>query len=285
VIFLHKEYFFNERLEALIPPFAGVLVSLLLCSLIAVNLSFFTEPEIITTVTFEEIAEIIIEEEEPKETKIFFFSSVERIQDTVLEYYRNHEYREWVIGFFKGICPDHEIAQAILHYADEFDVPAALAFALGWEESNFYPMAVNRDNLNGSIDRGLFQLNNRSFPNLDMAEFFDVYSNARHGINHLRYCLDTGGSEISALAMYNAGAGRVRSTGAPKVTLDYISRILETRSRIESLFHSLLIKEEEKRLAKKAMEMEEVVELVEPEEPQPKVWFNTLRILSSASPL
>jgi hypothetical protein len=281
VIFLHKDFFFNEKLEVLIPSFAGILVSLIFCALIAVNLSFFSEQEIITMITAEKTVEKNIEEEEKKETRVFFLSSSEEIQDPVLEYYRNQEYQEWVVEFFKGICPDHEIAQIILIYADEFDVPVALAFALGWEESNFNPLAVNRNNLNGSVDRGLFQLNNRSFPNLETREFFDVNTNARHGISHLRYCLDTGGSEISALAMYNAGAGRVSNTGAPKVTLDYISRILETRSRIESLFHSMLIKEEENRIGEK---IEEIIEPVEPE-PQSRVWFNTLRILSSASPL
>jgi hypothetical protein len=277
VIFLHNELFFKEKLEVLIPVFAGVLVSLLLCSLIAVNLSFFTVPETTAMFTVENTVKKDSEEEEPK---AFIFSTTEKINDPVLEYYRNLEYREWVVEFFKGICSDHEIAQAILENADEFDVPAALAFALGWEESNFNPQAVNRGNPNGSVDRGLFQLNNRSFPNLETTEFFDINSNARNGISHLRHCLDTGGSEISALAMYNAGTGRVSNTGAPKVTLDYISRILENRSRIESFFHSMLIKEEENRMAEK------IEEIVEPVEPQPsKVWFNTLRTLSSASPL
>jgi hypothetical protein len=55
-------------------------------------------------------------------------------------------------------------------------------------------------------------------------------------MSHLRHCLDTGGTEIAALAMYNAGANRVRNTGTPKTTLDYISRILENRRRIESRF-------------------------------------------------
>jgi len=283
VIFLHNELFFNEKPEVLIPLFAGVLCSLVLCALVALNLSFFTVPETITIVPVEKIIEVIVEEEEPQETRVFFFSANEKNQDPVLEYYRNSEYREWVIEFFQGICPEHKIAEAILNYADEFNVPAALAFALGWEESNFNHLAVNRNNLNGSVDRGLYQLNNRSFPNLEAREFFDIDTNARHGISHLKYCLDTGGSEISALAMYNAGAGRVTNTGAPKVTLDYISRILENRSRIESFFHSRLIKEEESRMVEKIEEI--IIEPVVEPEPQPRVWFNTLRILSSASPL
>jgi hypothetical protein len=277
VIFLHNELFYNEKLEVLTPMFAGVLGSLILCALLAVNFSFFDEPETAVMFIVENTVKKDTEEEEPK---VFIFSTSENIQDPVLEYYRNLEYRQWVVEFFKGICSDHEIAQTILIYADEYNVPAALAFALGWEESQFNPQAVNRNNLNGSVDRGLFQLNNRSFPDLETTEFFDINSNARHGISHLRHCLDTGGSEISALAMYNAGTGRVSNTGAPKVTLDYISRILENRSRIESFFHSMLIKEEESRI------VEKTEEVVEPVEPQPsKVWFNTLRILSSASPL
>ncbi|WP_461249005.1 transglycosylase SLT domain-containing protein, partial [Treponema sp. R6D11] len=84
--------------------------------------------------------------------------------------------------------------------ADEYNVPAALAFALCWEESRFNPRAVGKPNRDGSIDRGLFQLNNRSFPELDTYMFFNVQHNARYGISHLRYCLDYGGSEVSALA-------------------------------------------------------------------------------------
>jgi hypothetical protein len=95
----------------------------------------------------------------------------------------------------------------------------------------------------------LFQLNNKSFPYLEISSFYGINSNARYGVGHLRHCLDVGGSEISALAMYNAGAGRVRSTGAPEVTLNYVSRILENRRKIESRFHNKLIKEEESRFA------------------------------------
>jgi hypothetical protein len=53
---------------------------------------------------------------------------------------------------------------------------------------------------------------------------------------HLRWCLDTAGTEIAGLAMYNAGATRVRTDQTPKRTLDYVSRILETRNRLEDAF-------------------------------------------------
>jgi len=224
-------------MEFVTPLFTGVLCSLFFCASIAISYGFFAKPPAPLAV-----------ENKIKDDINLLFSTYEDVPDPILEYLRNDEYREWVIEFFAGLCSSREIAVAILYNADKFEVPPALAFALCWEESRFNPRAVNRRNRDGSIDRGLFQLNNRSFPDLETSAFFSINSNAYHGVNHLRYCLNSGDSEVSALAMYNAGAGRVRSTGAPEVTLNYISRILENRRKIESLFHSRLIMEEESRM-------------------------------------
>jgi len=224
----------NIRTELIIPLFTGVLCSLYLCAFLASAFGYFPQPEI-----QENIIEVIHVQEES-----FLFSSQIKTPDSVLEYYRSPEFKEWVIDFFLGICSNREITQAILANADRFNVPPALAFALCWEESRFNPRAINRANRDGSIDRGLFQLNNRSFPQMEILSFYEIETNARNGISYLRQCLDTGGSEVSALAMYNAGAGRVRSTGAPHVTLNYISRILDNRQNIENRFISKLGREE-----------------------------------------
>jgi hypothetical protein len=128
------------------------------------------------------------------------------------------------------------VASVILSNAETFDVPAALAFSLCWEESRYKPWAVNRANRDGSIDRGLFQLNDRSFPGIEEKDFYNPGINAWYGIQHLRWCLDSGGSVITALAMYNAGSGRVHSLGAPKNTLDYIHRILQRQEAVEERF-------------------------------------------------
>jgi soluble lytic murein transglycosylase-like protein len=169
---------------------------------------------------------------------IYFFTrnATER-QDFILELYRDPRSEDRVVDFFAEICASRDIAEVILANAEMYDIPPALAVALAWEESRFDPHAVNTKNRDQSIDRGLFQLNDRSFPRLEIQSFFNPWTNARYGMNHLRYCLDTGGSEIAALAMYNAGAGRVNSSGTPRSTLDYISRIMNNRSEIEGLFH------------------------------------------------
>jgi hypothetical protein len=166
----------------------------------------------------------------------FFTRNARERQDFILELYRDPVSRGRVVEFFVGICASREIAEVILANAELYDIPPALAVALAWEESRLDPRAVNTKNRDHSIDRGLFQLNDRSFPRLEVQAFFNPRVNAQYGMNHLRYCLDTGGSEIAALAMYNAGAGRVNSSGTPRSTLDYISRIMNNRTEIEGLF-------------------------------------------------
>ena len=156
--------------------------------------------------------------------------------DMILELYRDEVFRERVEDFFGDLTGSFELAQAVLANASRFDIPPALAFSLCWEESRYNPKAVNRKNRNLTVDRGLFQLNNASFPQLKEEQFFNPMLNSRYGLSHLRWCLDTAGTDVAALAMYNAGTGRVRSGGTPKMTLDYISRILDRERKIEAFF-------------------------------------------------
>jgi soluble lytic murein transglycosylase-like protein len=156
--------------------------------------------------------------------------------DRILSYYRNEANRLEVISFFSALVQSEEVAASILVNADKFDIPPSLAFALCWGESRFNPQAVNRANRDRTIDRGLFQLNNASFPKLKEADFFKPGVNAYYGMAHLRWCLDAGGSEVAGLAMYNAGTNRVKAGTTPRHTLDHVSRILEFRNGIEALF-------------------------------------------------
>lgn len=157
--------------------------------------------------------------------------------DIGLELYRSIQSRAAVEWFYTNITDSREVACAILEAADKNDIPVSLAFALAYTESSYKATAVNR-NTNASIDRGLFQLNNRSFPELTEAEFFDPVVSAKYGMSHLRFCLDTAGNEISALAMYNAGTNRVRNNATPQMTLNYVSKIMNYRQGLEDLFDS-----------------------------------------------
>ena len=126
------------------------------------------------------------------------------------------------------------IARAILESSEKFGVRPSLAFALALEESDFRVDAINKNG--DSVDRGLFQLNSKSYPGSRSRDFYDPATNARYGIAHFKSCLSQAGNEVAALAMYNAGNGRVERGATPQRTLNYVSRILAYEDNISSLF-------------------------------------------------
>ena len=163
------------------------------------------------------------------------FEKINSDTDPGLELYRQSFSRGSVEKFYTCITHDKDVALAILSEADNNDIPLALAFALAYTESRYNPKATN-SNVNTTIDRGLFQLNSNSFPALTEADFFDPYISAKYGMSHLKFCLNSAGNEVSALAMYNAGTGRVRSNKTPQSTLNYVGKIITYQKMLESLF-------------------------------------------------
>jgi hypothetical protein len=155
--------------------------------------------------------------------------------------------RKYVLSFFKEVAGSEPIALAILENSAKYSIPPSLAFALAWEESKFDPLAFNKNSK--SIDRGLFQLNSSSFPKMRKEEFYDPKISSSMGLAHLRWCLDSGGNEVAALAMYNAGTKRVSTGGTPKRTLDYVARILKREASIASEFERLVASQHPMRLA------------------------------------
>lgn len=162
-------------------------------------------------------------------------NSMANASDSGLALYRQPLSRTAVEWFYTQITGNKDVAQAILTEADNNDIPLSLAFALAHTESNYITNATN-NNTNATVDRGLFQLNSDSFPSLSEADFFDPFVSSKYGMAHLKFCLNTAGNEVSALAMYNAGTGRVRSNKTPQSTLNYIGRIISYQKMLEQLF-------------------------------------------------
>jgi len=162
-------------------------------------------------------------------------------KDPALALYNNDVTQKKVIEFFTDITGKREITEKIIKYAKHYDIPLSLAFALPWVESKFDPYAVNRNAR--SIDRGLFQLNSGAFPHLNETQFFNVEKNIKTGLGYLRYCFNQGENEIVALAMYNAGIGKVGRNNIPRRTLDYISHIQENKKKFESRLMEYVEKE------------------------------------------
>jgi len=161
--------------------------------------------------------------------------------DTIAGYYKNLTTKHSVVDFFTSLTKSAPIAVAILDNAVKHQVPASLAFAIAYEESRFNPKALNKNDT--TVDRGLFQLNSLTFPQMSEKEAFDPSHNAKEGLNYFKHVLDISGNAVSALAMYNAGKTRVSQRGAPITTLDYISRILNYEKNINSLFTAKVVAE------------------------------------------
>jgi len=152
----------------------------------------------------------------------------------ILALYREDMTHDYVEQFFVELTGSEDIALPILYHADRNDLSLSLVFALTWVESRYEPGAINRNS--SSIDRGLFQLNSRSFPHLSEEDFFHPEVNASHGTDYIRYSLRHGSDERTALAVYNAGLSRVRRGEIPSSTLTYIERIMRYKASLEYHF-------------------------------------------------
>ncbi|MBP7264300.1 MAG: lytic transglycosylase domain-containing protein [Spirochaetia bacterium] len=174
----------------------------------------------------------------PSEGYAAAMKSLERA-DHISHLYMKPTGRDLTLAFFSALTGSQQVAKAILDAAVDQNVPPALAFALAYEESHYKTAAVGHNA--DSVDRGLFQLNSKSFPSLSSKDFFDPVTNAEHGVSHLAYFLKAGGNEVAALAMYNAGQTRVSRGGTPRKTLDYIFRITNYRANLEALFEAQVV--------------------------------------------
>ena len=168
--------------------------------------------------------------------------SVENIsrEDRGLQLYRDPNSRGAVEWFYLHITGNRDVTMAILEEAEKNDIPLSLAFALAHTESSYNAKAINK-NSNSTIDRGLFQLNSNSFPALSEEDFFDPFISSKYGMSHLKFCLNTAGNEVSALAMYNAGTGRVRSNKTPQSTLNYVGKIMSYQKMLDQLFNEQVV--------------------------------------------
>ncbi len=147
------------------------------------------------------------------------------LDDPSLALYREPLTREAVTDFFRDVTGSEKVAVAVLETADEFDMKPTKAFSIAFIESSYRTDAVNTNN-NQSTDRGLFQLNDRTFPNLDNDDFFHPETSAWYGIRHLSFALNQAdGDFLTAVAIYNAGPSRVFSDEIPDSTQAYMQRI------------------------------------------------------------
>lgn len=159
----------------------------------------------------------------------------------MLALYREDITHQQVVDFFVELTGSPETALPVLYHADRANISLSLVFSLIWVESRFSPVAVNQNAT--SIDRGLFQLNNRTFRELELDDFFHIDTNTFHGIDYLVWCLSQTSDEYQALAVYNAGLTRVRAGMTPASTLVYVERVRTYRARLTDRFRQYILDE------------------------------------------
>jgi len=167
----------------------------------------------------------------------------------VLNLYRNPHFQPLVLEFYTRVTENREVAVAILQTCDDLALPPSLAFALAWNESQFDPKAINRNA--SSVDRGLFQLNSKTFSRFSSKTIYDPAENAKLGLGYYKSILDKLKTPEKALGYYNAGIGMLTNRALPQRTQAYIVRILEAQKNLDRDAISWLYFSHEPRVALK----------------------------------
>ncbi len=163
------------------------------------------------------------------------------LADPSLVLYREPVTRSAVIDFFVDLVGSEPIAVSVLDHADNYNITPTQAFTVAFIESSFRTDVINYNPASSTTDRGLFQLNDRTFPFLSDADFFHFDTNAAFAMGHLRYALNrAGGDYATAIAIYNAGERRVLAGQTPESTQRYVRRATAYRQQLLQRFHAYM---------------------------------------------
>jgi len=145
------------------------------------------------------------------------------------------------LKYYTYITGNETIANLAVEYTKMYNIDTNLFLAIMRVESAFNPRAINH-NKNGSIDRGLCQLNNKTFSNLTVKDFYNIETNIKYGTSFLDWCLKKSQKNtVKALAFYNAGIGAVTKKKVGEHTLDYINKVLTRKREFDAGLNNFLV--------------------------------------------
>jgi hypothetical protein len=128
------------------------------------------------------------------------------------------------------------IIALILTIAAEKGVPPNFALAIAISESdliNICSSEVRPPNADGSVDRGIFQLNSFIYPDI---EWWCIETNIRIGVRHLRTLIERNDHNTywQVAVSYNAGhAWVVRRERPPESSLNFADRVMGNWQNLE----------------------------------------------------
>ena len=139
--------------------------------------------------------------------------------------------------YYASLTGDIKIVDSIIAY-NRGRMPLDLLFAMIERESRFnmYATNTNVDDETGeilSVDRGLFQLNSLSYPDMVESDFFNLDINIPTGIGHIVGDYVWADKNLKmALYAYNAGRTKVEDNRVPRSTYEYAEYIVQRSSEI-----------------------------------------------------
>lgn len=107
---------------------------------------------------------------------------------------------------YVSTMPTQPIENLIKKSAQQNNVPPGVLSAILWQESRFDPKAVNVND-DGSKDRGIGQIHNKSFPNISDAQAFNPSFAIPWAARKLASDFQNFGEWGRAIAAYNVGRG------------------------------------------------------------------------------
>jgi hypothetical protein len=171
--------------------------------------------------------EVTINEAKITEVKYKPFLEREEINQKIGELI-DQGHTDKVVQIYADIIGDTSLAHMIISFALIYDIPVSLLFSVISVESDFDPMATNK-NPNGSYDYGLMSLNSKTFKKFTKEQLLEQETNIRLGSEHLimlknRY-KSWGEAVIHYNGLYTKGAGT------------YMVRVLEKEREFERMFN------------------------------------------------
>lgn len=145
-----------------------------------------------------------------------------------------------IIQFYDQFTNNTVVSQTIVKYSLEYNMPVNLAFALAYVESSGFDVRAINKNSDGSVDRGLFQLNNKSRPRWKVADFYNIDKNCKEGISFwAQKCSDKSSDMALTFVAYNMGPNShfVKKSVIPEHRQDYIDEIFKYEDMLNLEFN------------------------------------------------
>lgn len=134
--------------------------------------------------------------------------------------------------YFNEVVKNPDITFKVIQYSKQYDVPIILTFSLLEPESHFNRFAYNIND-DGTIDRGLGQLNSYYFP-MPIKDYWDIDINLKTSIRFLHFCLENNNNDwaLGCIA-YNSGMPAIQKNRVKELTFRYLTTILLLKNKHE----------------------------------------------------